>query len=343
MLFLADQPDARLRDLASGLGVTERTAFGVVADLSEAGYVVKERDGRRNRCHIQRDLPLRDDIGRERSVGELLDLLASRCRREPFDVVGRDRPGAHPRPIRWPSISLGESPQLVRTGRLPPSIRACPRRLLDGSPSASHSRRQGSSTTVGQSVGSAADLLKPMRRGGRTARVRRLRGDDCDEVVEILGCLRVPSTVIAQTVLSEPTAPQRSVRVEVAALVDRVVFMSGTARVGYATASTSSLRQRLHPQGAAVTQPRVSAPTSRGRPCSPGGGRPRQGIELVIVGIPHLQRLSARPGYRVVGPTYPKWVAAEVEAHRSARIEQAWRNGVAASVEFDADYRYTDA
>jgi len=75
MLFLADQPETRLRDLASGLGVTERTAFGVVADLSEAGYVVKERDGRRNRYHIQRDLPLRDDIGRERSVGELLDLL----------------------------------------------------------------------------------------------------------------------------------------------------------------------------------------------------------------------------------------------------------------------------
>jgi hypothetical protein len=77
MLLLADQPDARLRDLASELGVTERTAFGIVADLSDAGYVVKERDGRRNRYHIQRHLPLRDEIGRERSVGELLDLLGS--------------------------------------------------------------------------------------------------------------------------------------------------------------------------------------------------------------------------------------------------------------------------
>lgn len=75
MLFLAHQPDARLRDLAAGLGVTERTAYGVVADLSDAGYVVKERDGRRNRYHVQRDLPLRGDVGRERSVGELLDLL----------------------------------------------------------------------------------------------------------------------------------------------------------------------------------------------------------------------------------------------------------------------------
>jgi DNA-binding MarR family transcriptional regulator len=77
MLFLAERPDARLRDLASGLGVTERTAYGVVADLSEAGYVMKERDGRRNRYHIRRDLPLRDEIGRKRSVGELLDLLGT--------------------------------------------------------------------------------------------------------------------------------------------------------------------------------------------------------------------------------------------------------------------------
>ena len=77
MLFLAHEPDARLRDVASALDITERTAYAIVADLTEAGYVVKERDGRRNRHHIQRHLPLRDEIGRERSVGELLDLLGA--------------------------------------------------------------------------------------------------------------------------------------------------------------------------------------------------------------------------------------------------------------------------
>ena len=88
MLFLAHQPDARLRDIAAELGVTERTVFGIVADLTEAGYVEKEREGRRNRYHIRRDLPLRDDIRRKRNLGELLDLLgpteprrASRARR----------------------------------------------------------------------------------------------------------------------------------------------------------------------------------------------------------------------------------------------------------------------
>ena len=83
LLFIADQPDARLRDLASALDVTERTAYGIVADLSEAGYVVKERDGRRNRYEIRHDLPLRGTIGRERSIGEVLELLGEAGPRRP--------------------------------------------------------------------------------------------------------------------------------------------------------------------------------------------------------------------------------------------------------------------
>jgi hypothetical protein len=75
LLFIAAQPEVRLRDHALGQGVTERTAFGVVADLADAGYVVKERDGRRNRYHVQADLPLPDEVSQERTVGELLALL----------------------------------------------------------------------------------------------------------------------------------------------------------------------------------------------------------------------------------------------------------------------------
>ena len=75
ILYIASQPDARLRDVAEVLEVTERTAFGIVADLTEAGYVVKEREGRRNRYQIQDHLPIPDDRYRERTVGELLDLL----------------------------------------------------------------------------------------------------------------------------------------------------------------------------------------------------------------------------------------------------------------------------
>lgn len=77
LLFIACHPDVRLRDLAQSLGVTERTVYAIVNDLAEAGYVVKEREGRRNRYQVQEHLavPLGLDVGRERTVGDLLALL----------------------------------------------------------------------------------------------------------------------------------------------------------------------------------------------------------------------------------------------------------------------------
>ena len=75
LLFIAADPGTRLRDLADALGVTERTAYVIVADLAEAGYVVKEKDGRRNRYRIQTHLPLRDALSGGRTIGEVLDLL----------------------------------------------------------------------------------------------------------------------------------------------------------------------------------------------------------------------------------------------------------------------------
>lgn len=87
LLFIAHDPDARLRDLAVALSVTERTAYGIVVDLTEAGYVVKVKDGRRNRYNIQEHIPLGDPIGRNRTVGEMLDLLANTKRKKPKAAV----------------------------------------------------------------------------------------------------------------------------------------------------------------------------------------------------------------------------------------------------------------
>jgi hypothetical protein len=75
LLLVAHDPGIRLRDIAASLGITERSAFGIIADLAEAGYVVKEKDGRRNRYHIQAHLPLPEPTARERTVGEVLVLL----------------------------------------------------------------------------------------------------------------------------------------------------------------------------------------------------------------------------------------------------------------------------
>jgi len=75
LLLVAHDPGARLRDIASSLDITERSAFGIIADLAEAGYLVKEKNGRRNRYHVQAHLPLPEPDGRERTVGEVLALL----------------------------------------------------------------------------------------------------------------------------------------------------------------------------------------------------------------------------------------------------------------------------
>jgi predicted ArsR family transcriptional regulator len=76
LLCIAHDPGVRLRDIAASVGITERTAYGIVTDLIGAGYVVKQKDGRRNRYQIQAHLPLPDSASRERTIGEVLALLA---------------------------------------------------------------------------------------------------------------------------------------------------------------------------------------------------------------------------------------------------------------------------
>jgi predicted ArsR family transcriptional regulator len=76
LLVLAHDPGMRLRDIASSLGITERSAFGIITDLTAAGYISKRKDGRRNHYQIQVHQPLPERTSRERTVGEVLALLA---------------------------------------------------------------------------------------------------------------------------------------------------------------------------------------------------------------------------------------------------------------------------
>jgi DNA-binding Lrp family transcriptional regulator len=80
---LARDPEVRLRDVATTLGITERSAHGIVADLADAGYVLKEKAGRRNRCRLQADRAVHDTIIRERTIGEVVTLLVGTDRRQP--------------------------------------------------------------------------------------------------------------------------------------------------------------------------------------------------------------------------------------------------------------------
>ena len=75
LLLIAQDPGARLRDIAAAVGITERRAYGIVTDLTAAGYVVKEKDGRRNRYQIQAHLPLPDPASQELAIGDVLAIL----------------------------------------------------------------------------------------------------------------------------------------------------------------------------------------------------------------------------------------------------------------------------
>jgi hypothetical protein len=76
LLCIAHDPGVRLREIAIALSITERAAFGIVTDLVDAGYVVKDKNGRRNRYAVQVDKPLPEALVNRRTVGQLVDLLA---------------------------------------------------------------------------------------------------------------------------------------------------------------------------------------------------------------------------------------------------------------------------
>ena len=76
MVCLRRDPGARIRDIANAIGITERAAQRIVAELEAGGYITKERSGRRNRYTIHGQQPLRHRLEHDSRVGELLDLLA---------------------------------------------------------------------------------------------------------------------------------------------------------------------------------------------------------------------------------------------------------------------------
>lgn len=76
LLCIARDPDVRLRDIADAVGVTLGSAQRILADLVEAGYVKRARQGRRNRYLINREAPMLRHVAQEgHDIGGLLDHL----------------------------------------------------------------------------------------------------------------------------------------------------------------------------------------------------------------------------------------------------------------------------
>ncbi|MEY2920803.1 MAG: hypothetical protein RL261_2108 [Pseudomonadota bacterium] len=79
LICLAQDPDARLRDVALSVGITERAVQKIVSDLEEAGVIVRERAGRRNSYRLNLDVPLRHALESHKTVGTLLSLVLDRA------------------------------------------------------------------------------------------------------------------------------------------------------------------------------------------------------------------------------------------------------------------------
>ncbi len=75
LLCIAENPGVRMRDIAAHVNITERAAQRIVADLSESGYLDRERVGRRNRYTIQADLPISLPAQRDVDLNSLLNVL----------------------------------------------------------------------------------------------------------------------------------------------------------------------------------------------------------------------------------------------------------------------------
>lgn len=213
-------------------------------------------------------------------------------------------------------------------------------RVADGSPS-------GSSRVVGElvngsarSVAASSELLNQSDIAVIQHEYGIYGGVDGEEVVDLIGGLRIPSIVVAHTVLKNPTPHQRSVFEAIAALADQVVVMSEVASERLRLDFNIDRRKvTAIPHGAAV--PCGTTLKRAGRPTLLTWGLlgPGKGIERVIDVMGSLQDLPGRPRYLVAGRTHPKVLAADGEAYRDARAEQARSSGVADSVSFDSNYR----
>ena len=96
LVCIAGDPGIRGRDIAARVGITERAAQAIVADLVAEGYVTRTRVGRRNHYEINRDRPLRHPVEQPHRIGELLELVAGldapRRRLRPASRTGAVRP-----------------------------------------------------------------------------------------------------------------------------------------------------------------------------------------------------------------------------------------------------------
>ena len=87
LLCIARDPSVRLRDVATTVGITERAAQSIVADLVGEQYLSRTRIGRRNQYQVHLGAPLRHHDNGSLTIGGLLDFLLSDACATPYSRI----------------------------------------------------------------------------------------------------------------------------------------------------------------------------------------------------------------------------------------------------------------
>ncbi|CAN5385707.1 glycosyltransferase [soil metagenome] len=165
-------------------------------------------------------------------------------------------------------------------------------------------------------------------------------GLDGDQLVDLIGGLRVPSILILHTIAKEPSPQQRSTLESLVAATDHVVVLTSAAQTRLCTDYGVDRRKvSVIAHGASATADAQMKRPSRPTLVTWGLLRPGKGIERVIDAMPLLRTLPGRPRYQITGPTHPTVLATEGEEYRTALTERARLNGTADAVTFDPNYR----
>jgi polysaccharide biosynthesis protein PslF len=181
-------------------------------------------------------------------------------------------------------------------------------------------------------------------------------GPDGDAVLALMAQILVPVVLIAHTVVSEPSAGQRSVLEQACALADTVVVMTVTARERLlAGFHVDAGKVIVIPHGAAtppassaidgfgsVPSPAIEVCTRHARPprlLTWGLLGPGKGIEWAIDAFAQLDDLEPVPTYMIAGATHPKVRERSGEAYRSMLIDRAQHSGSGSRIRFDDSYR----
>ena len=244
-----------------------------------------------------------------------------------------------PTPCGLATFSVGLSEGLSKKGASVSIVR-----VADGRESSSTSISGELVNGSAQSVAACAELLNQHDVAIIQHEYDLYGGADGEEILEVIGRLRVPTVLVAHQILKSPTPHQRSVLESIVAKVDRVVVMSQAANERLSTEYAVD-RQKVATIQRGATLPTVAPLKRAGRPTLLTWGlmRPGKGVERVIDAMASLKELRGQPRYLVSGMTHPRVQAAEGEAYRDACIEHAKQRGVAGSVNFDTIYRGTSS